>query len=244
MPTDPDQIASGAILNGVPFFVNPSTVQWNYNVKLSTTPTIGGKVVQLFGWSMGDLVISGSFGKDGVERQDAFFQMVNTTAERQAPQVLSTGALAARPVRFLWPEQDWDFWVFIRDFKQSGTSVSIENTPQMFAPKYTLTLFVYEDNGTVVHAATENAMLAYMQRLSAGLGWKQSAWNGPQNEADLQAVLKGQSFIDWAYAQTGLAPIIDATPVGQVIGPNGSTDPNAPDPTIDTSPGTGSEPTP
>lgn len=193
-----------ATIHGVPFFINPTSIQWSYNVKLASQPTIGGMVVQLFGWTMGDLVISGSFGKDGIERQQSFFQLIDSIADVQAPTVTSQGATAASPVRFLWPEQDWDFLVFIRSLTQVGASVAVDQTVEMFAPKYTLTLFVYEDNGQIVKAAADSAMVAYMNRLSAGLGWKRSAYNGPMIEADLQGVLKGQTLIDYAFSQYGI----------------------------------------
>jgi hypothetical protein len=210
-----------ALLNGIPFAVNPTSLSWNYQVKLSRQPTIGGTVIQLYGWSMSDLVIEGSFGKNGIERQQAFMQLIESIVDDQTPVVTSTGARAAKPVRFLWPEQNWDFWVFIRALSQVGASVAIESTAQMTNPRYSLTMFVYEDNGTVVKAATESAMLAYMNRLSAGLGWQQSKWNGPQNDADLTEVLKGKSFIDYAFTAYGL-PNLNAqvaTPGAPLTGP-------------------------
>lgn len=191
-----------ATINGIPFFVNPTSIEWSYNVKLSSQPTLGGMVVQLFGWSMGDLVISGSFGS--VDRQASFFQAIDSIADAQTPIVDANGANAAKPVRFLWAEQEWDFWVFVRDLKQTGSAVAIESTVQNFSPKYTLTLFVFEDNGQIVKAATNNAMVAYMKRLSAGLGWAQSEWNGPVHESDLQELLKGQTFVEYAFTQYGL----------------------------------------
>lgn len=191
-----------ASIDGVPFFVDPSSIQWNYTLKMSKTSTVGGLVIQLYGWSMGDLVISGAFGS--VERQRAFFAQIDDIADHQNPAATPNGMSPARPVRFSWPEQKWDFWVYVRDLKQSGASVAIEESVSMHNPKYTLTLFVFEDNGTIVKSAGQSAMNAYLRRITAGLGWKQSQWNGPQTAEERQQAVGSQTFFDYAFTQYGL----------------------------------------
>lgn len=191
-----------ASINGIPFAVDPSSIRWDYTLKISTKPTIGGKVVQLYGHSMGDLVVSGSFG--GVERQAKFVKEIDAIAAAQAPRVLQSGAAAAPPVRFVWPGQNWDFWVYVRSIQQSGASVAIETSEQVHNPLYTLTLFVYEDNGNIVSPMIDSAMVSYLNRLTAGLGWSQSEYNGPLTEQNRNEILAGQTLFDYAFVQYGL----------------------------------------
>lgn len=196
--------ASGTVtIDGIRLPVNPNSVKWDYKVKLATIKTVGGKVVQLLGWSMGDLMVSGHYGAMGVERQAEIFKHIDSIALRQAPM---PGQRAAEPVRFLWPEMGWDFWVFVKGMQQGGASVSVERNERIHNPTYNLTLFVYEDNGDVISAAANSAASAYLKRLTAGLGWKQTDWNGPQTAEQLQELLGGQTLFDYSFAHYGLLP--------------------------------------
>lgn len=193
----------GATIHGIPFHVDPSSVAWNYRVKLAHHRTLGGKVVQLLGFAMDDLTVSGFFGRDAIGRQDEFFEIMDSITRDQVPP--HTGE-AIRPIRFLWPEQQWDFWVYIKAFQQRGASTSIERAMNISNPGYQIIMHVDQDNGDIVKAAAESAQLAYLKRLSAGLGWQQSEWNGPQTAKDLEATLQGQSIFDYAFTQYGITP--------------------------------------
>lgn len=198
-----------ASIAGVPFNVNPNSVRWNFSIKMTSEKTIGGKVIQLLGFEMSDLVIDGSFGGDAVANQDAFFQQIGKIAQDQVPVL---GKTAAKPVRFLWPEQGWDFWVFIKALLQPGAANSIETSEKLHAPRYQLTLFVYEDNGDIVRVAGSSAQAKYLARFSAGLGWSQSEWNGPQTVQDLEEQLSGNTVQEYLFSHYGLLdPIPTAT---------------------------------
>jgi hypothetical protein len=169
---------------------------------MSDTKTIGGKVIQLLGFEMSDLVVEGTFGgPDTLATQSAFFNQMKEIASAQAPVL---GKTASKPVRFLWPEHGWDFWVFVKDLTQRGSSVSIETSESISAPKYTLTLFVYEDNGDIVRVAGSSAQAKFLARFTAGLGWSQSEWNGPQTLTELEEELQGQSVQDYLFSHYGL----------------------------------------
>jgi hypothetical protein len=184
----------GAYIDGIPFRVNPRSVSWPYSIKFSTSKTMGGKVVQLYGITMGDLVIEGVFGAGGPDEQQAFFERLVDIIETQMP---SGPTSAPRPVRFHWPERGWDFWCYVKSFMQSNASTSIYATNKNFNPPYRLVMFVQEDNGDLVKAARDSAAAAYIARLSAGMGWKQSEWNGPMGT--LEETLGGDTLLDRLY---------------------------------------------
>lgn len=193
-----------AVIHGMEFPVNPESISWDYSVKLATQKTIGGKVVQLYGWRLGDLTVSGSFGRGGWRAQEAFFNHMKNVADEQAP---SLDRPTPQPVRFTWAERGWDFWVYVKALTQKGASVSIETTEAMIAPKYTLTMFIAEDNGQIVQAALDAAQVAYINRLTAGLGWQKSAWNGPLSMDEMSQALQGLSPIDYLFTEFGRAQV-------------------------------------
>lgn len=193
-----------ASIDGIPFTVNPTGLQWNYKVRMASHKTIGGKVIQLLGWNMGDLVVQGHFGNMVKEKQKALFDHLKAIANYQVPQL---GVRAADPVRFLWPEFGWDFWIYLKSFVQNGAgNVSIERNVRHVNPSYTLTMFVYEDNGNIIKAASQSAQVAYLKRVSAGLGWRQTEWNGHETVQQLQDRLQGQTIMDYAFAHYGIIP--------------------------------------
>ncbi len=197
---------STATIDGISFPVNPSMVSWSYTVNMSTHKTIGGKVVQLYGWRMGDLTIGGHFGS--VDRQKAFFEQLRSIADKQAP---TLDRRVPQPVRFRWPERNWDFWVFLKKVNQDGASVAVDITHQSVAPRYTMSLFVAEDNGNIVKAAESAAQTAYINRLTAGLGWEKSSWNGPVDLENFAKQTLGLSPIDFFLSEYGRAQIVEQT---------------------------------
>lgn len=194
----------GASIAGIPFKINPDSVGWSYTVKMADHKTVGGKVIQLYGFKMSDLVITGFFGgPDAVASQQKFFDVIKDIATKQSPQSDRT---SGDPVRLLWPEQGWDFWVFILALQQAGAPVAIETNERIIAPKYQLTCFVYEDNGDILRSATGLSQAKFLARLTAGLGWQQTSYNGPETIEEVAARLGGTSILDFAFQSYGLLP--------------------------------------
>lgn len=190
----------GASIDGMNFVVDPQTVQWTYTAKIGTQPTIGGKVVQLLGFNMGDLIVHGQYpARSTMWNQRKFLDRMADIADSQVP---SLGKPAPKPVRFMWPAQKWDFWVYLKALRQDGSDVSIERNEATFSPTYTLTMFVYEDNGNIIKAVQGSAQVKFLQRITAGMGWSQTDWNGPMTIEDVSATLAGVTV--WEYLATPL----------------------------------------
>jgi hypothetical protein len=179
-----------ASLNGVPMRLNPTSIQLDYTVKTSETPTLGGMVVQVFGIEMSDLIVEGTFGKGGYTEQLAFLNRMLGIANMQSNQALVTPS-PAQPVRFVYPNRGFDFQVYLKDYDSaSGMAIDYENTN--IAPDWRLTLFVDNDNlhGGLAKVAAD----AYIARLSNGLGYTLNKYNMQMSVADVQAFLKSQNF--------------------------------------------------
>ncbi len=173
---DPDRM-SRATLGGVPFRLNPQSVQWDWTVKTKADPTIGGKVVQVFGIDPGEISVSGSFGVGGWEEQQKFLERMKRLADSHL-------VADARPIRFLWPTFEWDFQVWLKSYTGDGpAAIQLSNT--VVAPGWTLALSIVEDNLSLRQVAADQ----YIARLSEGLGWQQSEFNGGMDFADLQETL-------------------------------------------------------
>lgn len=210
-----DSNIPAAMLGNLSFRINPSQVHFTYNIDTVVIPTIGGRVVQAYGATLGDMVIQGLFGVDrnmpreswqlAEDFQSSIAQMVEiqsippTTAQLSG--VDPTPML--QPFRFTFNDataerinagiavHEWDMMVYIKSLRDSTSQYTITHESGKFSYGYTLTLFIVEDNTGVLKQGVTDA---FIQRLSEGVGWKYSTdYNGPQNAADVQAYLGANS---------------------------------------------------
>jgi hypothetical protein len=182
-----------ASLGGLNFRINPSQVSWSYDANVAVTPTVGGRVVQVHGVTLGDMTIRGLFGQDRAANRESwqlaedFATSVGKLVDRQSArptmaQLTGTDPTPMHPtLRFLYndensptrrglPVHDWDFNVYIKSLRDvDGQS--------------TITL-------------TEVAQNAFIDRLSKGLGWKRGPYNGLMTAADLASYMQGKGAAD------------------------------------------------
>lgn len=182
-----------AMLADYAFRVDPENISWSFGVKTKVTYTIGGKVVQVYGTQIGPMTLSGSFGLGGFEEQERFLKKMTALAKAQ-------GEGTNKPYRFLFPQRNWDFKVFIRSVATPDGSLSMHVSPEIIDPRWVLTLHIVEENAGLKKIATD----AYIARLSEGIGWHPSAYNGP---ADYQAMLDEQQA--WEDEHAPSKPTID-----------------------------------
>ncbi len=177
-----------ASLGGLPFRIDPDSVSWSFAMKVSRRTTVDGVVVQVYGTELGDMTVSGVFGggdltqgdQGGWEAQERFRRQVEAWAED------AVATAGVRPLRFLYAPRRWDFQVLVRGYTGAGGGPAVEHANELFNPKWTLTLFVVEDSTRRVIAGIKDL---YVKRLMDGIGWKQSAYNGPLTQADVDKVL-------------------------------------------------------
>lgn len=163
-----------ATLDGVPFDVDPHTVKWDYRIHVSDKPYLGGKVIQVHGATITDITIRGKFGRgDLLAKQLAFLNRMKTMGN------VRLDNLKARPSRFTWPEQRWDMSVILLNV---GTLV---HDPAEIAPDWEITLFPVTGSDELKSAS----MTGFIERLTAGMGWRPGAFNGgsPQQIQDALA---------------------------------------------------------
>lgn len=169
----------GASLNGVPFDLDPTSVRWSYQVHKSSTEYIGGKVVQVFGSSISDITVEGQFGQGGWRSQEVFLRRIKALGKKLVSDPTST------PNRFLWPEFGWDFQVWIKGYSSVVDSMSVKLDDSIVVPQWRL--IFHPVTGT--SALEEASITKYIERLSDGLGWQLTSYNGSLSISDAQEAL-------------------------------------------------------
>lgn len=188
-----------ASLAGHTFRLDPTSVRWEFNTKVADFPTVGGKVVQVYGTSVSDMTVTGTFGKGGWREQAAFLKTMKKVGSQQVAEA-GISRSHRNPHRFLYPSRGWDFLVYLKAFSNPEGSRSVVLDNNIVAPKWTLTLFIVEDNTGLKKVAQD----AYIARLAKGIGWKKTKYNGPLGSDELKANLAGKSVEDFLTAEFGM----------------------------------------
>ena len=161
-----------ALLGEHKFRLDPSSIQWNFTIKTNAFETVGGRVVQVYGTDTGDMQIEGSFGRGGYVEQKAFLEEMRKIGLAQAAN--AKAKTAVNPLRFLYPPKGWDFLVYLKEYRQPGGNNSVMVEPHLVDIPWSLRLFIVEDNADLTRIVVDN----YIARMSIGLGWKQTTFNG------------------------------------------------------------------
>jgi hypothetical protein len=195
-----------ANLGGLPFRINPSQVSWTYSVDTAVIPTVGGRVVQVYGVTMGDMTIRGLFGQErtGQKREswqlaEQFQKDISLLVQRQSaiPSAAQLSGADTTPMhpphRFVYTDaqHNWDFTVYVKSLKDAtNAGTTVEHKTGKFSYGYTLTLFIQQDNTGKLAQVAKNE---FIDRLSNGMGWKRSEYNGFMTLAELDNYLKTNS---------------------------------------------------
>lgn len=194
-----------ASLGGVSFRVNPSQITVDYSVDTCVINTVGGRVVQVYGTTLGDMTVQGLYGEDRTTPQESW-QIAEAFQNRIAELINQQGARPSiaqlsgtdptpmlPPLRFTYsdPKHTWDYNVYIKAFKDiNNPEATIEHVTGKYSYGYSLTLFIVQDNtGQLAKVAQDQ----FISRLSDGLGWQRTSYNGQMTVADLQNYLTQNS---------------------------------------------------
>lgn len=200
----------------VSFRINPSSIDWGFDIHTAVTDTIGGRVVQITGATLRDLTVTGYLGENrsagrspdripdhaGVSWRlhEAFLTRCRSIMEHQSRDS-STPGLMHQPATFNFPGRGWRWTVYLKSVQDADGSASVEHRAGKYSHAYRLTLFIVQGGSdslvragasdSIINAAQEKAIASYIARISEGIGWRQSAYNG--GLADSGASDKGQS---------------------------------------------------
>lgn len=190
---------------GVPMRVNPNEMRWNFSMKTADQAAVGGKVVQILGTKISDLTLKGQFSPDKKEGDTETWQQAERF--RQSMKEIAKAAAedsSAAPVRLVYPPRNWDFEVYIKKISPSDMSVGTQ-----FALSWELTLFPSGGDAAKVVRGIKDL---YIKRLMDGIGWKQTAYNGPMTQELVDEALGGLSARE--YVEQGLGQAFLGSGVG------------------------------
>lgn len=180
----------------ISFRVNPDNINWDWQMITNVEDTIGGRVIQVLGAYLNNISVTGSLGQDhstpdGVSwrQAEAFLAMVQHIMHYQSRDANKQSEMHP-PAIFTYPDYGWRFQCYVAsldDADSPGTSIVM--TPGKPNQRYQLSLFIVDDvseklikagesNG-VINQKAAAAVNAYMARISDGIGWHFSQYNGP-----------------------------------------------------------------
>jgi hypothetical protein len=191
------------------FRIDPESVDYKVKVFTNVEETVGGRVVQITGTQVSDVVVSGSIGEDhgrgrarsgeaehpGVSWKlaEEFFRQIRSMMLEQAKgssQVGSNARGTLRPAVFVYAPLGLRFECYIKGIvDQDGDgSAAVAHKVGRANYKYTLTLFPVlgetelrlagQSANGVLDRAKASAIDAYIGRISQGIGWRFTAYNG------------------------------------------------------------------
>lgn len=185
------------------FRINPSEIQWGYEIHTNVEDTVAGRVVQITGATLRDAVVVGYLGENrkaggppdsngdhagaSWRLHEAFVRKCRDIMAYQSRDSTEPGKMHP-PATFNLPTEGIRWRVYLKDVADPDGSGGIEHRTGKFSHAYALTLFVVQQgsdaltkagaSGTVVDAAQANAIKSFIERISEGIGWKQSKYNG------------------------------------------------------------------
>jgi hypothetical protein len=198
-----------AQLGNLRWRIDPQAIAWNYQVDVARTETLGGQVVQVLGATLSDITVTGQFGQDHASRREswqlanAFHRRIQSMVDAQtlpaktihlgdnnskSKNKFSDSAAAHVPIRFSYldGEHNWNFGVLIKSLADPDGNSLLHRTGK-FSYNYALTLFIVEANTQLIRNIAADI---FISRISAGLGWKQTTYNGAMTARDAQLYIQ------------------------------------------------------
>jgi hypothetical protein len=179
----------------IAFRIDPDSIDWQWDVLTNVVETIGGRVIQVIGARLHDMTVQGSLGQEhsnpsgGQSWQLAqqFIATVTAIMEAQSADANQQTQMHP-PAVFTYPPKGWRFNVYVTHLTDPDGDASVILKPGKVNQQYELRLFIVQDGSpSLVKAGTTNGVLsqkandaiaAYMARISDGIGWHYTAYTG------------------------------------------------------------------
>jgi hypothetical protein len=179
----------------IAFRIDPEMITWNWSVLTNVIETIGGRVIQVLGAYLDDLTVQGSMGQNHADAAngqswqmaEAFVTSVTQIMEAQSADSNQAGKMHP-PAVFNYPPKGWRFNVYVKSLTDPDGQNSAVLRSGKINQRYSLALFIVQDGSSaLVKAGTTNgvfsqkaydAVSAFMARISDGVGWHFTQYNG------------------------------------------------------------------
>ncbi len=170
------------------FRTNPNEVWWTYSINTVVENTYGGRVVQILGAKVGDLVVTVECGRGGWNYLTQVVGFMRNMINDQRKQ--------GEPGTFLYTTRNWHLKVFALSvpFMDSVTSTTRE---------IELRFKVQED---VSGVQTNLALSGELARLREGIGFEKNKYNTRDPAYALAKPIPGSNVVTGAAASLNIAP--------------------------------------
>lgn len=169
------------------FRIDPDSIEWNFKINTTVINTVAGRVVQVLGATLSDMTVSGHYGQarnmgsDGESWKlaETFANKIREIQEYQSRDATVHGKMHV-PATFNYSPKNWRFQVYVKALADSRGG-SVAHQSGRFSYDYALTLFVVDvisDDLHILTGAKKDAVDKYLARISDGIGWHFSQYNG------------------------------------------------------------------
>lgn len=180
-------------------------MEWNYEIDSTVIDTVGGRVVQVLGATLSDFTVVGHYGQNRAAGQggeswklaEAFGERIREIQAYQSRDATEHGLMHV-PATFNYAPKGWRFLVYVKALADSQGG-SVAHQTGRFSYDYALTLFmvdVISDDLHVLSGAKKNAIDAYLARISDGIGWHFSQYNGQVPPSPVGGLYGRKNFTD------------------------------------------------
>lgn len=162
-------------------------MEWNFKINTTVIPTVAGRVVQVLGATLSDLTVTGKYGQnvkagpDGKSwrQAEAFANKIQEIQAFQSRDSREFGKMHV-PAVFNYAPMNWRFQVYVKSLADSRGG-SVTHVTGRFSYDYILTLFIVDsisDDLEILKGEKAAAVDKYIARISDGIGWHFSQFNG------------------------------------------------------------------
>jgi hypothetical protein len=180
----------------IKFRLDPVDINWNFKIQTNEIQTLGGRVVQVTGATLSDVMVTGQLGEqrgsqhfESWQLAESFFAKIVQIMDYQSIGSNGLGNMG-EPAIFTYAPLKIRLAVYVKAIQDPDGGNGVTHRTGKFAYGYTLTLFVVQegsgdlavvgkDTGGYVNKQRLKAIEGFMSRIADGIGWKFSeAYNG------------------------------------------------------------------
>lgn len=189
-----------ASLDGMTFRINPSSIEWGYQIDTNVEETIGGRVVQIIGATLSDITLTGEYGEFkgyrpnvGVNKRtlaphdkvnhlswelaENFLKRIRRMMDKQSDDSTVQDA-RLKNLDFKFPEYGWHFGVYIKGIDDGQSNAAITHTAGSFAYKWRISLFIVETRSSDLVIPGRGTSASDRQKTKAISGYISRISNG------------------------------------------------------------------
>jgi hypothetical protein len=187
----------------IAFRINPNSIDWGFDIHSTVIPTVGGRVVEITGATLRDITVTGYLGENrragpgptstsdhmgaSWRLHEAFIAKCRAIMDHQSRDSRTPGKMHT-PAVFNYPPHNWRWQVYLTEVSDIDGQASIEHRTGKYSHGYQIKLFIVQagsdslikagSSKNAIDAAQEKAIASYIARISEGIGWRQTEYNG------------------------------------------------------------------